>query len=411
MYYPVIDREILWENLHIYLFLIILSLIIGIFAYIKLRYPFWNLQPVYHTYDFWRMIYREPFFIYKKAISTKFVDLNSINTVIYEDATEDQKKSVVNLLQCYYLPSENTNFMFHLENLDSYMKAHLSCSYISLYNRISYKSNTESVIKESIGCITSRSGDLIIGNWRTPIYFIDLIAVHRDAPLLYWRKLLQTHIYRQQFSTPEILSSLIKKEGIAYDGVVPFIQSSSSLFDIPILLYEKKSEVALPEHFILIDFHKGNIDLLFDFLESFQPRFAVFCMMDKPALLRMIEDKILFVYGIKRVDEIFAIYIFRDMRTVTEEKGDPKSLLQLVGSISNTSSSDLFYRGFQLSLRSIIKKIPVFALLTLEEIAHNMLLYEKIGGLSIAVNPVTYYLYNIVCPGSPFQGSQSFVLF
>ena len=410
MYYPVIDRTTLYENIHIYLFLIILCIIIGIFAYIKLRFPFWNLQPVYHTYDFWRMLYSEPFFIYKKAISTKFVDLNSIDTVTYEDITEDQKKSVVNLLQCYYLPSENTNFMFHLENLDSYMKSHLSTSYISIFNKTSFISNTESVIKESIGCISSRSGDLIIGNWRMPIYFIDLIAVHRDAPLLYWRKLLQTHIYRQQFLTPEIMGSLIKKEGEPYDGVVPFIQSSSFLFDIPILLYEKKSEVVLPEHFILIDFHKGNIDLLFDFLESFQQRFTVFCMTDKPALLRMIEQKILFVYGIKRVDEIFAIYIFRDMRTVTEEKGDPKSLLQLVGSISNTSSSDLFYRGFQLSLRSIIKKIPVFGILTIEEIAHNMLIYEKIGGFSIAVNPVTYYLYNIVCPGSPFVGSQSFMM-
>ena len=95
MYYPVIDREILWKNIHIYLFLIILSLIIGIFAYIKLRYPFWNLQPVYHTYDFWRMIYREPFFIYKKAISTKFVDLNSINTVIYEDREYSYILSIV----------------------------------------------------------------------------------------------------------------------------------------------------------------------------------------------------------------------------------------------------------------------------------------------------------------------------
>jgi len=267
------------------------------------------------------------------------------------------------------------------------------------------------MIKDSIGCISSRSGSLIIGHWRTPIYFIDFIAVHRDAPLLYWRKLLQTHIYRQQFLTPEIMGSLIKKEGEPYDGVVPFIQSFTHLYEIPQLIYEKKQEIALPEHFILIDFHKGNIDLLFDFLEGSQTRFAVFCMTDKPSLLRMIENKIVFVYGIKRVDDIFAIYIFRDMRTVTEEKGNPKGLLQLVGSISNSSSADLFYRGFQLSLRSILKKIRVFGLLVVEYIAHNRILYDRIGGLSIAVNPMGYYLYNIVCPGSPFYGSQSFVLF
>jgi hypothetical protein len=411
MYYPVIDRSTLYENLHIYCFLILLFLLVGIFAYIKLRYPFWNLQPVYHTYDFWRGFWREPFFIYKKAISTKFVDIQAIDTIAYEDLTEDQRKAVINILQCYYLPSENTNFMFHLENLESYMVAHLSTSYISLYNRVSFIPNNGSVIKDSLGCITSRSGSLIIGNWKTPIYFIDFIAMHRDAPLLYWRKLLQTHLYKQQLKTPEIMGSIMKKEGEPYDGVVPFIQTTSSLYEIAHLIYEKKSEIALPEHFILIDFHKGNIDLLFDFLEGYQKRFAVFCMTDKPALLRMIEHKILFVYGIKNVDEIFAIYIFRDLRTVTEEKGDPKGLLQLVGSISNSSSADLFYRGFQLSLRSVIKRAPVFGLLTIEDISHNGILYDRIGRLSIAANPMGYYLYNIVCPGSPFYGSQSFVLF
>lgn len=414
MYYPVIDRRTLFENIHIYCFLFVLCIIIGIFAYIKLRYPFWNLQPVYHTYDFCRGFWREPFFIYKKAISTKFVDIQAIDTIPYEDITEDQKKAVINILQCYYIPSENTNFMFHLENLESYMGSHLSTSYISIFNRNSYQSNIDStinVIKDPIGCISSRSGSLIIGHWRTPIYFIDFIAVHRDASILYWRKLLQTHIYKQQLLTPEIMGSLLKKEGEPYDGIVPFIQSATYLYEIPQLLYEKKTEIVLPEHFILIEFHKGNIDLLFDFLEGYQNKFAVFCMTDKPALLKLIENKILFVYGIKRVDEVFAIYIFRDMRTLTEEKGNPKGILQLVGSIINSSSTDLFYRGFQLSLRSVIKKMPVFGILVVEDMAHNMLLYDRIGGLSIAVNPMAYYLYNIVCPGSPFYGSQSFVLF
>jgi len=239
---------------------------------------------------------------------------------------------------------------------------------------------------------------------------VDFIAMHRDAPILYWRKLLQTHIYRQQFETPEILGSLIKKEGEPYDGVVPFIQTISSLYDIPKLIYEKKQAFALPEHFIIVDFHKGNIDLLFDFLEGSQTKFAVFCQTDKPAILRMIEKNVLFVYGIKNIDDIYAIYISRDMRTLTEEWGPPKGLLQVVGSISNTSSTDLFYRGFQLSLRSVIKRAPVFGLLIIEDIAHNMTLYDRLIGLSMAVTPVSYYLYNIVCSGSPFLGSHSFVL-
>ena len=50
------------------------------FATIKLLYPFWNLQPVLHTYDFVRHIYfifgGEPFIIWKKNIllSNKFIN-------------------------------------------------------------------------------------------------------------------------------------------------------------------------------------------------------------------------------------------------------------------------------------------------------------------------------------------------
>ena len=52
MYYPIIDRKTIYDNLHIYLFLFLILLVFSIFVYIKLSFPFWNNQPVYHSYDF-----------------------------------------------------------------------------------------------------------------------------------------------------------------------------------------------------------------------------------------------------------------------------------------------------------------------------------------------------------------------
>lgn len=415
MYYPVIDKQTLYENLHIYLFLTVLIIFVGIFVYIKLKFPFWNVQPVFHTYDFMRtMMYREPFFIYKRPMTTKFCDFKQISTMSFVDCSDEQKKGYVNLLQCFFIPSENANFMFHLENLETYMGSHLSTSYISLYEIAEYISteNSNTYKKKYLGGISSRSGKLSIGPFETPIYFIDFVSIHRElgiSSINYSRKLLQTHIYRQQKETPEIMASIFKKEGEPYTGIVPFVTSSSAIFGTP--SFFPKEVLKLPEHFIFINFHKGNIDILFDFLDAVSSRYTTFCMTDRTNLARMIEDNVLFCYGIKKLDEIYAVYFFRDMRTQYEEVGLSGCLLQLAGSIHNTTSEELFYKGFQKSLKTIMQKMPLFTLLMIEDIGSNRILYDKIGGLPMLSTKSTYYLYNIVVPCSPVLGSQCFVLF
>ena len=62
---------------------VVLCLII-IFVYIKLAYPFWNVQPVYHVYDFWRGFYRRPFRIHPRfhpKIKTKYTQ--SVDVCLY----------------------------------------------------------------------------------------------------------------------------------------------------------------------------------------------------------------------------------------------------------------------------------------------------------------------------------------
>jgi hypothetical protein len=38
-----------------YIFIILISIIIIIYTYIRIKYGFWFLQPVFHVYDFWYM--------------------------------------------------------------------------------------------------------------------------------------------------------------------------------------------------------------------------------------------------------------------------------------------------------------------------------------------------------------------
>ena len=96
MYYPVIDRETLWQNLPQYCAISLFFTIIGIFMYIKIKYPFWNIQPVYHTYDFVRGFISSPFIIQTRyPMKTKYCDFISVETVSYVDIDEPHKKMFV----------------------------------------------------------------------------------------------------------------------------------------------------------------------------------------------------------------------------------------------------------------------------------------------------------------------------
>lgn len=169
----------LYENLHIYLGITVIILFISIFVYIKLSFPFWNIQPVYHSYDFWRRLYMYPFIIhptFRIKNTNKFHDLQNVEIIPFVDATNENKESFINLLQCYLLYSENSIFVFNFENLETYFIGHKFSSFISFYK--------EEYNKTDIACISSRSGELFIKNYNEnngiPIYYIDYLCIKRN---------------------------------------------------------------------------------------------------------------------------------------------------------------------------------------------------------------------------------------
>lgn len=78
-------------------------------AYIKIKYPFWNLQPVLHKYDYIRRFQKKPFVVFLKTgkISNKF--LRPIQIKTFEYSLCDQKKihKFIDFIQCNYLDSDN----------------------------------------------------------------------------------------------------------------------------------------------------------------------------------------------------------------------------------------------------------------------------------------------------------------
>ena len=425
MYYPYIDKYDLYDNAPIYILILIVLIILSMFIYIKLAFPFWNIQPVYHTYDFWRTLYSRPFIVHKR-FSTKFANrfckLQEVEIVPFVNATVEQKKQFVDLLQCYYLSSETSMFVFHLENLEAYFSGHMFSTYLSFYIEKYYNKGSlgETVTAtKPTACISSRSGYIYLFGQTDNVYYIDFICVERGKNFrTFSRNMLQTHIYKQQFLDKledienPILVSLFRRDIELLTGIVPLARFITQYYRLPNNA-DSYFSGKLPEHFVVVEIGATNMNLFLDFMVGVKSRFSVFAVSDIANLEGLIKSGVLYVYCLKKMDEIYGVYIFRDTRTQYDDLG---GMLQLCCGIMNTTSSALFTLGAMHSVGSIIKKMPVYKVLTVDDIADNgMISFDSShrgGGFSkITENLSAYYLYNMIVPASPIRSSQVLVLF
>jgi hypothetical protein len=304
--------------------------------------------------------------------------------------------------------------MFHLDNLETYLGGHMFSSYISFYKIPFYKEADKSVdgiivSDHPIGCISSRSGKLFVAGAREPIYYIDQLVIKRDHDHRgISRKVFETHIYKtnliskMELLTEPIMIYLFRRDRELLSGIVPLVRFNVSTYVLPnnMGFY---MQGRLPEHVLLVDIHSGNMDLLIDFLGSYRCVFTVCAMTDISNLVELINGGVLFVYILKRFDEILAVYIFRDTRIQEEDTG---SILELVASIRIYNG--LFYSGLLHALGAILKKEGSFTLLKVDGMADNRLIrwdeFYKTDEWS-----GEYYLYNYVVPSSPV--SSALILF
>ena len=411
MYYPTIDYYTFRENLHIYILLFSIIVVLTIFVYIKLAYPFWNIQPVYHTYDMWRTFNTKPFIIQSRfPIKTRYTDLTNVLTCNILDMSNNLKTEIIDLLQCHYLSSENSLYMFHVENFDSTFAGHLYNPHISVFKEkyFTKRSSNDEIVEyadKPIGCITSRPFSIYLKGVSIIVNYIDFLCVHREhTKRKLTRQLLQTHDYtirkNQLIENVEnpILVSLFKKEVELCVGIVPLLEFETPIYSIRSLYINQNT--VLPPHFLLIEITDKNIDIVLEFLTSVSIKgmFDVFGVSNISNFLELIKSRTLYIYCLKRMDQIYTMYFFRDSRVQYENAG---ALLVLIASIQNSNNVDLFVNGFSMSLQQIIKKQSAFCFCMIENISHNnriINILEQYGILSILKNQSAYYFYNYVVP-------------
>jgi hypothetical protein len=410
-----------------YIFSSLFFFFLVLFAYIKIRYPFWNNQPVFHTYDYWRYFYSIPYIIYKyRPVKTKYCDFHQVETTNYSECSQHIKTKLVNLLQCYYIPSEKILHTITEKEIDTLLTGTNEPCYVSLFHEkviqnIGEQEQQILINPEPSGGITSRPYKIFYRPTLSEpmytqdlLYFIDYLCVkrERDAKKLS-RVILQTHEYNQRRNNPNVLISLIKKEIDLFEGVIPFVKYNSITYYIPVI-----QPLQLLPDCLIIKIGHTNISMLTDFLynlthnsyENSENMFDLCILQDTAYYLSQIKAGILHVYCLQCKEHVYGVYFFKN--TYTEYEDIEGNVLMFSSSIKNIPDNNLFYSGFINSVYHIMKEKKQYKMLMIENIGHNSFIIPIWNTYNTPIfnNDTAYYLYNFIYPSSPLLAERSLIL-
>jgi hypothetical protein len=387
------------------------------------------VQPVFHVYDFWRNIASNTFYIQNGfPLKTKFHDSKNVITLTYSEMDTDSIKKAVDLIQCYYIPSERVYTTLNISGLNDIMTGYNSPTYMSFYNDTDYSieydpSNISitNIIEKPlpVACMLSKPIRLFINSKGAMeeriLYSWDYICIKRNFSkknISY--NLIQTAEYNQRIKNPEILGSIFKKEESLCLGIVPMVEFKTFTF------YLRNVKLPpLPLKFTLVRIFKENTGILSDFLYGItHPKlldeknkehslFTVFGIPDMGALNTLILSQNYYVYVLKNNEHLYGIYIFKDGK-INYEDIEHGNLLECVLCVSNTNMDGLFFSGFLSSLRNILKLEKKYKMILFNNLGHNDKILEKWRWKYTPVfeNKAAYYIYNMVIPGMPFLPSK-----
>ena len=173
-------------NLHIifsYIFYLLISLLIILYIWIKLRFQFWSRQPVFHIYNIYYWLF------YQGIIQKELPEKNKFYTYNYKKTTDYTPSKALTEFIIHFLNRKDIVYIPTIKTMTSLFKQSIQ-PLLTTY----YKNN------QLIGCITARQLTISLNQTiNIPCYYIDFLCVHKDyrnqniAPTL-----IQTHEYNQR---------------------------------------------------------------------------------------------------------------------------------------------------------------------------------------------------------------------
>ena len=386
------------EYLSYILFFTVLIIFI-IYIYIRLKYGFWVVQPVFHIYDFIYMLNPPGIINHNLPEKNKYTNFKSIDTTMFQEVSEIKKSRLVNFIRSNYLQNKENIFSPKSENIIPYFNGHNAKSFISFYNEenlmLDLKKGTMVEDKKIIGIMSSRPIHVVINNndkdAKFDAYYVDYLCVDK----MYRKKgiapqIIQTHEYNQRHLNKNIVVSLFKRED-ELTGIVPLCFYSTYGFSVN--KWIKPDE--LHPSYKMLEINPQNYHFLFDFIKNNNNKFDIVINTEVTNIIELIKTNNIFIYVILLDNEIICAYFFRKTCTFIEKNME---VLSCFASINNCDDN-IFIQGFKISFWKIAAE-KYFGFAAIEEISHNNIIIDnlKIKTTPLIVSPTAYFFYNFAYP-------------
>jgi hypothetical protein len=385
----------------LYILLVLCLIIIFIMGYIRVKFGFWALQPVFHVYNLTYMIWPPGIINHDLPEKNKYTNFKNIETIVYSEVSELKINKFVNFVKIHYLQNKDNIYSPKKTNILPYFNSHNLKSFFSFYTEDillnDLKKGTIIEDKKIIGIITGRPVHITINiknntnntnNEKFDAYCIDYLCVDKS----YRKKgiaqqLIQTHHYNQSYLNKNIVVSLFKRED-ELTGIVPLCVYSTYGFHVK----KWTKPIDLHSMYTILEISEQNFYFLLDFIKNNNSKFDIIINSDISNIIELIKTKNIFVYVILVNDKIISAYFYRKSCTFVE-KG--LEVLSCFASINNCDSDELFINGFKISFWKTAEKNK-FGFAALENISHNNIIINNLllKTNPLVVSPTAYFFYN-----------------
>jgi hypothetical protein len=401
----------------LYILGVIILCIILFFVYIRLKYKFWALQPVFHFYDLYYWVINVGIIRKELPEKNRYVNLKKITTKTFEGIDERRLKQLVLLIRLNYLRNGENKYAPKRENIVPYFVGHNAKTYWSYFTEpdLLIDNKTGKTIEETliVAVITSRPLHVKINNKRKDaifdVYYVDYLCVNKG-----WRKkniapqMIQTHEYNQSHNNRKICVSLFKREE-ELTGIIPLTVYKTYCFNMA----NWGQPEQLDARITLLSGDKQNIYYLYTLINepiinTMNNKWDITIYPEISNLMELVSTKNLFIKMLVIDGNIEAAYIFRKTCTFIEKD---KEIISCIASINGpTLSRDKFINGFKMALWSIIKEHRNFGYLVIEDISDNTCIINNICVKThpLVVSPSAYFFYNFAY--SPFKSERCLII-
>ena len=408
----------------------IMLLLVLFFIFIRIKYRFWAVQPVYHFYDVYYWFFNVGIIRHELPEKNRYTNFKDIETIKADKVLGDDSimkaklTNFMDLIQLNYLRNEDNTFLPEKGNIIPYFEGHNSPSFFSFFWEpdvlMDVKTNTTIESKLLVGAITSRPLNVTIYKTNNPepvkfdTFYVDYLCVKKGfrkkniAP-----QLIQTHEYNQCHMNKNICVSLFKREG-ELTGIIPLTLYQTYVFDM-------KNWVKPPEQLhsktTLLVGDSQNMYYLYNFINELTNRhnhsrklckWDITIIPEITNLISLVKSKNMYIYMLLTDMEIEAVYIFK--KTCTNiEKG--KEMLVLIASINGINLTlKKFTQGFKNVLWEILLNNPNYHYLAIEDVSDNKYIIDniKVKTHPTFTSPTAYFFYNYA--RSPFESSKSLII-